>query len=141
MNTRAALAMAQEQGLDLVEVAPNAAPPVCRILDYGKFKYDESKKQKEARKHSHTTEIKGIRLRSGTDTHDFNYKADDTREFLQKKNKVQVTLIFRGREVTHPEIGKAQLEKLAQAVSDVAVVERPPVLEGKRMTMLLSPKA
>jgi len=132
--------MAQERGLDLVEVAPNAAPPVCRIVDYGKHKYEEAKKQKEARKNAHQVETKGIRLRAGTDVHDFGYKTEDARRFLEKKNKVQVTLIFRGREVTHPEIGRAQLEKLAQAVSDVAVVERAPVVDGRRMTMLLSPK-
>ena len=140
LNTREALARAQERGLDLVEVAPTAVPPVCRILDYGKHKYEEAKKQKEARKNAHQVEIKGIRLRAGTDAHDFGYKTEDARRFLEKKNKVQVTLIFRGREVTHPEIGKAQLDKLAQAVSDVAVVERPPVIDGRRMTMLLSPK-
>lgn len=140
LSTREALARAQERGLDLVEVAPTAQPPVCRILDYGKFKYDEAKKQKEARKNAHQVEIKGIRLRAGTDEHDFSYKAEDARRFLEKKNKVQVTLIFKGREVTHPEIGRAQMEKLAQQLSEVGVVERPPVIDGRRMTMLLSPK-
>lgn len=140
MPTRQALAMAQEKGLDLVEVAPTAQPPVCRILDYGKFKYDESKKQKEARKHSHQVEVKGIRLRPGIDPHDFSYRTEDARRFLEKKNKVQVTLIFRGREMAHPEIGRGQMEKMASALSDVAVIERPPVIDGRRMTMLLSPK-
>ena len=140
MNTRDALTNAQERGLDLVEVAPTAQPPVCRILDYGKYKYEESKKQKEARKNAHQVEIKGIRLRSGTDEHDLTYKTEDAKRFLQKKNKVQVTLIFRGREVTHPEIARAQMERLAQAVSDVGVVERAPVIDGRRMTRLLTPK-
>jgi len=140
MNTREALTNALERGLDLVEVAPTAQPPVCRILDYGKYKYEESKKQKEARKNAHQVEIKGIRLRSGTDEHDFTYKTEDAKRFLQKKNKVQVTLIFRGREVTHPEIGRAQMEKLAQAVSEFGTVERAPVIDGRRMTMLLTPK-
>ena len=140
MPTRQALGLAQERGLDLVEVAPTAQPPVCRILDYGKFKYDESKKQKEARKHSHQVEVKGIRLRPGIDPHDFSYRTEDARRFLEKKNKVQVTLIFRGREVTHPEIGRAQMEKLAQAVSDFGTVERAPAIDGRRMTMLLTPK-
>jgi translation initiation factor IF-3 len=140
METRQALRQAQELGMDLVEVAPTAQPPVCRILDYGKFKYDQSKKTKEAKKKAHTTEVKGIRMRYGTESHDLDYRVKDARRFLEEGNKVQVTLIFRGREVSHPEIGKAQLEKLTTAVSDVGVVERPPVLEGKRMTVLLAPK-
>lgn len=140
LETRQALRLAQEQGLDLVEVAPTAQPPVCRILDYGKFKYDQSKKTKEAKKKAHTTEVKGIRMRYGTEAHDLEYRVKDARRFLEEGNKVQITLIFRGREVSHPEIGKAQLDKLTSAVSDVGVVERPPVLEGKRMTVLLAPK-
>src|SRR5690349_6193309 len=113
MPTREALSIAQERGLDLVEVAPTANPPVCRILDYGKFKYDEAKKQKDARKNAHTVEVKGIRLRPGIDPHDFSYRTDDARRFLEQKNKVQVTLIFRGREMAHPEIGRGQMEKMA----------------------------
>lgn len=140
LETRVALTMAQEQGLDLVEVAPMAQPPVCRILDYGKYKYDQAKKTKEAKKKAHNVEVKGIRMRYGTEAHDLEYRVATARRFLEEGNKVQVTLIFRGREVSHPEIGKAQLEKLTQAVAEVSVVERPPVLEGKRMTVLLSPK-
>lgn len=140
METRDALARAQGEGLDLVEVAPNAQPPVCRILDYGKFKYDQSKKQKEARKKSHTVDIKGIRMRFGTETHDLEYRVKDARRFLEEGNKVQVVVMFRGRETQHPEIGRTQLERLTQALADIAVVERPPVLEGRRMTLLLSPK-
>jgi translation initiation factor IF-3 len=140
METRNALMMAHEQGLDLVEIAPTAQPPVCRILDYGKYKYDQSKKQKEAKKKAHTVDVKGIRMRYGTEAHDLDYRIKDARRFLEEGNKVQVTLIFRGRETSHPEIGRAQLEKLTQAVSDVAVVERPPMLEGRRMTVLLAPK-
>ena len=140
METRQALAMAREAGLDLVEVAPNAQPPVCRILDYGKFKYEQSKKQKEAKKKSHSADVKGIRMRYGTEAHDLEYRVKDARRFLEEGNKVQVTLIFRGREMSHPEIGKAQLDKLTSALSDVGVVERPPVMEGRRMTLLLAPK-
>jgi len=140
METRRALTLAQEAGLDLVEVAPQAQPPVCRILDYGKFKYDQSKKQKEAKKKAHTVDIKGIRMRYGTEAHDLDYRVKDARKFLEEGNKVQVTLIFRGREMSHPEIGRAQLERLTQAVADVGVVERPPVMEGRRMTLLLTPK-
>ena len=140
METRQALSLAREAGLDLVEVAPTAQPPVCRILDYGKFKYDEAKKQKEAKKKAHTVDIKGIRMRYGTETHDLEYRIKDAKRFLEEGNKVQVTLIFRGREMSHPEIGRGQLEKLTQALSDVSVVERPPVMEGRRMTLLLTPK-
>jgi translation initiation factor IF-3 len=140
METREALRRALDQGLDLVEVAPTAQPPVCRILDYGKFKYDQSKKQKEAKKKAHTIDVKGIRMRYGTESHDLEYRVKDARRFLEEGNKVQVTLIFRGREMSHPEIGKAQLEKLTSAVSDIAVVERPPAMEGRRMTVLISPK-
>jgi translation initiation factor IF-3 len=140
METRQALTLAREAGLDLVEVAPTAQPPVCRILDYGKFKYDTSKKQKEAKKKAHTVEIKGIRMRFGTEAHDLEYRVKDARRFLQEGNKVQVTLIFRGREMAHPEIGKAQMDRLSQALADVGVVERPAAMEGRRMTMLLTPK-
>jgi translation initiation factor IF-3 len=140
METREALNIAREQGLDLVEIAPTAQPPVCRILDYGKYKYETSKKTKEAKKKAHTVDVKGIRMRYGTEAHDLEYRVKDTIRFLQEGNKVQVTLIFRGREVSHPEIGRAQLEKLAQLVSEAGTVERPPVLEGKRMTLLLTPK-
>lgn len=140
VETRQALAMAQEAGLDLVEVAAQAQPPVCKILDYGKYKYEQAKKTKEAKKKAHNVDVKGIRMRYGTEEHDLQYRVDNARKFLEEGDKVQVTLIFRGREVSHPEIGRAQLEKLTQAVSDIAVVERPPVMEGKRMTVLLSPK-
>ncbi len=140
MDTREALSIAREQGLDLVEIAPTAQPPVCRILDYGKYKYETAKKTKEAKKKAHTVDVKGIRMRYGTEAHDLEYRVKDTIRFLQEGNKVQVTLIFRGREVSHPEIGRAQLEKLAQLVSEAGSVERPPVLEGKRMTLLLTPK-
>lgn len=140
METRQALTLAREAGMDLVEVAPNAQPPVCRILDYGKFKYEQSKKQKEAKKKSHTADVKGIRMRYGTEAHDLEYRVKDARRFLEEGNKVQVTLIFRGREMSHPEIGKAQLDKLTSALADVGIVERPPVMEGRRMTVLLAPK-
>jgi translation initiation factor IF-3 len=140
MATRDALALSRERGLDLVEVAPMAQPPVCRILDYGKHKYEEAKKQRQARKNAHVTEIKGIRMRAGTEAHDLDFKLKDAIRFLQEGHKVQVTLIFRGRETAHPEIGRAQLDRLAQGANQVGVVERPPQMEGRRMTMLLAPK-
>lgn len=140
VDTRQALQMAQDAGLDLVEVAAQAQPPVCKILDYGKHKYDTAKKAREAKKKSHTVDVKGIRMRYGTEEHDLQYRIENARKFLEDGDKVQVTLIFRGREVSHPEIGRAQLEKLSQALADIAVVERAPVLEGKRMTVLIAPK-
>ncbi|MFN3651355.1 MAG: translation initiation factor IF-3 [Armatimonadota bacterium] len=140
METRRALQLAQDQGLDLVEISPTAQPPVCRILDYGKYKYDQAKKQRETKKKSHTVDVKGIRMRYGTEEHDIEYRVKDARRFIEEGNKVQVTLIFRGREMSHPEVARKQMERLTTALADVAVVERPPVLEGRRMTMLLSPK-
>ncbi len=139
MATREALRIAQEQGLDLVEVAPTAQPPVCRVLDYGKYKFDEAKKQKEARKHAHSMEVKGIRMRPGMAAHDFDVRLKAAHGFLEEGHKVQATLIFRGREAMHSEIGRSVLDRLAQGVSDVGQVERPPLLEGRRMSMLLAP--
>jgi len=140
LQTRDALDLARSKGLDLIEVSPTANPPVCRIMDYGKFKYDEAKKKRETTKKSKTTEIKGIRLRPGTDEHDLAYKVRDAQRFLQEGDKVQVTVIFRSREASHPEIGRAQLQRLAEGTSEVAVIEQSPTLEGRRMTMLLAPK-
>jgi translation initiation factor IF-3 len=140
MPTEQALAAAREADLDLVEVAPNERPPVCRIMDYGKFKYTEAKKKRETQKKSKTTEIKGIRLRPGTDEHDIAFKVRDAQRFLEEGDKVQVTLIFRSREASHPEIGRAQLQRLAEGTAEIAVVEQSPTLEGRRMTMLLAPK-
>jgi translation initiation factor IF-3 len=135
-----ALSIAREADLDLVEVAPMANPPVCRIMDYGKFKYDEAKKRREAAKKAKTTEIKGIRIRPGTDEHDLSFKLRDAQRFLKEGDKVQVTVIFKSREASHPEIGRAQLQRLAEGTSEIAVVEQSPTMEGRRMTMLLAPK-
>jgi translation initiation factor IF-3 len=140
LQTRDALDNARSKGLDLIEVSPTANPPVCKIMDYGRFKYDEAKKKREAAKKSKTTEIKGIRLRPGTDDHDIMHKVHDAQRFLKEGDKVQVTLIFRSREASHPEIGRAQLARLAEGTSDIAVVEQQPTMEGRRMTMLLAPK-
>ena len=140
MPTRDALDLARSKGLDLIEVSPTANPPVCRIMDYGRFKYSENKKKKEAAKKSKTTEIKGIRLRPGTDEHDLAFKVRDAQRFLEEGDKVQVTVIFRSREASHPEIGRAQLQRLAEGTADVGVVEQAPTIEGRRMTMLLAPK-
>jgi translation initiation factor IF-3 len=140
LPTREALDIARSKGLDLIEVSPTASPPVCRIMDWGKFKYDEAKKRKEATKKSKTTEIKGIRIRPGTGEHDLSFKLRDAQRFLQEGDKVQVTVIFRSREASHPEIARAQLQRLVEGTSDFAVVEQSPTMEGRRMTMLLAPK-
>jgi translation initiation factor IF-3 len=140
LDTREALSIARESGLDLVEIAPTAQPPVCRILDYGKYKYEQSKKTKEAKKKAHTVDVKGIRMRYGTEAHDLEYRVKDARRFLEEGNKVQVTLIFRGREMAHPEVARGQMDRLTQALADVAIVERAPSMEGRRMTLLLAPK-
>jgi translation initiation factor IF-3 len=140
MQTRDALDLAKSKGLDLIEVSPTANPPVCRIMDYGKFKYDEAKKKKDATKRSKTTEIKGIRLRPGTGEHDLAFKVRDAQRFLQEGDKVQVTVIFRSREASHPEIARAQLQRLVEGISELGVVEQAPTIEGRRMTVLLAPK-
>jgi translation initiation factor IF-3 len=140
LPTREALALAQEQGLDLLEVAPTAQPPVCKILDYGKYKFDESKKAKATRQKAHAMEVKGIRMRPGMEAHDFKVRLEATQRFLSEKHKVQVTLIFRGREAAHAEIGRALLQRLADEVSAIGQIERAPLLEGRRMIMVLAPK-
>lgn len=134
-----ALAMARERGLDLVEVAPTAVPPVCRILDYGKFKYEQSKKEREARKHQKQVRVSEVRMRPKIDEHDVDFKARNVEKLLKEGDKVKVTIMFRGREVTHPQIGRALLDRVYDRVKDIAVMERPPALEGRNMVMVLAP--
>jgi translation initiation factor IF-3 len=134
-----ALRTAQQRGLDLVEVAPMAVPPVCRILDYSKFKYDQTKKEREARKTQKTTRLKGMRFRPKIDDHDIDFKTKRIQEFLGDGDKVKLQVLFRGRERDHMELGRAVLDRVANALKDVAVVERPPLMEGREMTMILSP--
>ena len=134
-----ALAMAEELGLDLVEVAPMARPPVCRIMDYGKFKYEEQRKAREARKKQHQIQIKEVKMRPGIEDHDFDFKTRHARRFLEEGNKVKVTMMFRGRQMAHPEIGREVLERVLKEVSDVAKVEMSPTMEARAMTMVLSP--
>ncbi len=136
--TETALARAREAGLDLVEVAPQARPPVCRLMDYGKYKYEQRKKQQKARERQHKIRIKGIRLRPKTDEHDFQVKLDRARRFLEQGNKVQVTLLFRGREMAHLDLGRNLLMRFAAELSEVSSVERAPKMEGRRMTLLLN---
>ncbi len=138
---REALAMAEERGYDLVEVAPNAVPPVCRLLDYGKFRYEQSKKEREARRNQKQSELKQIRLMPKTDDHDVAVKANQARRFLLAGDKVKFNLRFRGREMAHPEIGRQMLDQIAEQLSDIAVVEQKPLMEGRVLSMLLAPTA
>ncbi|WP_298404745.1 translation initiation factor IF-3 [uncultured Chloroflexus sp.] len=138
---REALAMAEERGYDLVEVAPNAVPPVCRLLDYGKFRYEQSKKEREARRNQKQSELKQIRLMPKTDDHDVAVKANQARRFLLAGDKVKFNLRFRGREMAHPEIGRKMLDEIAEQLSDIAVIEQKPLMEGRVLSMLLAPTA
>ena len=137
--TRDALRMAREAELDLVEVAPNSAPPVCRIMDFGKFLYEREKKDREARKAQTKVEIKEIRLRPKTNEAHRDFKVDDARRWLEHNLKVRVTIRFRGREITYPEIALEDLREIAQSLSDVSAIEQPPAIEGRGMSMLLAP--
>jgi translation initiation factor IF-3 len=134
-----ALEIARGQNLDLVEVAPQADPPVCRILDWGKYSYERSRKRREARKAQKPVEIKEIRLRPKTGEHDVNFKVNRMRGFLNEGYKVKVRVLFRGREITHPEIAHQRLSDIATELKDVAVVEYHPRMEGRSMFMVLSP--
>jgi translation initiation factor IF-3 len=136
---RDALAAAEERGLDLVEVAPNAVPPVCRILDYGKFRYEQTKKEREARKNQKQVDLKQIRLEPKTDEHDLDVKAKQARRFLLDGDKVKFNLRFRGREIFHPEIGREILDQMADRLRDVALVEQRPLMEGRVLSLLLAP--
>ena len=140
VNVREALEMARERGLDLIEVAPQAAPPVCRIMDYGRYKYELSKKEKEASKKQKGGDLKGIWFRPATDDHDFTFKVKNAIKFLEDGDKVKVTVRFRSREITHPEFARKLLDRVVEAASSVAAVERPPIMEGRTMTIILTPK-
>lgn len=135
-----ALAMAEEQELDLVKISPNAVPPVCKIMDYGKFRFDTMKKEKEARKNQRVVEVKEIRMSPGIDTNDFNTKMRNAIKFLNDGNRVKVSVRFRGREMAHTEIGENLLVKFGEGCQDVANVEKNPKLDGRFMAMFLSPK-
>jgi translation initiation factor IF-3 len=136
-----ALAAAQERGLDLVEISPRANPPVCRIMDYGRFKYEESKKQKVAKKRASSSELKEIKFRPKTDQHDMDFKIKHVRRFLEEGNKCRLVIVFRGREITHPSTGVVVLDRVVEATRDISSVEVRPTLEGKRMVMILGPRA
>jgi len=136
-----ALRMAEEKGFDLVEVAPQARPVVCKIMDYGRYKYEQSKRDKESRKKQHVVSLKEVKMRPNIEDHDFDVKAKNAIRFLQDGDKVKVTLMFRGREIVHPHLGQQILRKLAEQVQDMATVERHPKLEGRNMIMILAPTA
>lgn len=135
-----AIRMAQEEGLDLVEVAPQAKPPVCRVMDYGKYRYEQSKREKDARRKQHTVQLKGIRLTPNIDKHDFNYKLEAARKFIEGGFKVKVSILFRGRSITHKEIGVETLKRFEEGMSDIAKCEEEPKMEGPRNLVVLFSK-
>jgi len=140
MKTEEALQLAQEKKMDLVNVAPNARPPVCRMMDYGKHKYEQSKRDREAKKKQRTTGIKEIKLRPNIDKNDFDVKVKRGKKFLEKGDKIKVTVMFRGREITHPEIAHRLCKEMADNLADYGVVEKPAKQEGRNMLMILAPK-
>ena len=141
MSAREALEKAIELDLDLVKISPTANPPVCKLMDYGKFKFEQTKREKEARKNQHIVEIKEVRMSPSIDVNDFNVKLRNAQKFLAEGNRVKVTVRFRGREMAHTDIGKGLLLKFAEQCAEVATTEKDPKLDGRHMTMFLSPKA
>lgn len=141
MDTRDAIRKAEDLGLDLVEVAPTAKPPVCRIMDFGKYKYELAKKAHESKKHQSVVVVKEIKLRPRTDEHDINFKTNNIKRFLEDGNKVKVTIMFRGREMAHTTYGRAVLDRILNDLQNEAMVEQPARMEGRNMTMLLGAKA
>ena len=140
MSARDALNIAEQKNLDLVKIAPQAKPPVCKIMDYGKYRFEQAKREKEARKNQHIVDIKEVRLSLNIDTHDFNTKLNNALKFIKHGDKVKVSIRFRGREMGHPEIGLETMKRFAEACAEVAVVEKPAKLEGRNMLMFLAPK-
>lgn len=140
MSSRDAMRLAEEAGVDLVKIAPTAKPPVCRIVDYGKFRYEQTRKEKDAKKKQKTMEVKELRLSPNIDTNDLNTKVNAARKFLSKGDKVKITLRFRGREMAHMNNSKHILDDFAEALADIAVVDKAPKVEGRSMTMFLAQK-
>lgn len=140
MGARDALARAQEYGMDLVEIAPQANPPVCRIMDWGKYRFEQSKKQQAARKKQKQIHVKEVKFRPGTDDHDYEVKMRNLRRFIEDGDKVKVTLRFRGREMAHQDLGRSLLERVEKDMADEVVVEQRPRMEGRQMVMMLSAK-
>ncbi len=140
MPVRKAMELAEQKNLDLVKIAPQATPPVCKIIDYGKFRFEQSKREKEQRKNQRVVEIKEVRLSLNIDTHDFETKKNHASRFIGEGNKVKVSIRFRGREMGHPELGQEIMRQFSEAMAEVANVERQPKLEGRTMLMFLAPK-
>lgn len=140
MSAVDAFNLAVEKNLDLVKIAPQAKPPVCKIMDYGKYRFEQAKREKEAKKNQHTVDIKEVRLSLNIDVHDFNTKLNNALKFIKKGDKVKVSIRFRGREMGHPEQGYNTMKRFAEACQEVAVIEKPAKLEGRNMLMFLAPK-
>ncbi len=139
VSPREAMRMAEEAGLDLVEISPNANPPVCKIMDFGKFKYEQQKRESEARKKQKTIEVKEVKFRPNTDTHDYEVKMRNVFKFLENGDKVKVTLRFRGREMAHQNLGRELLERVAEDTKETGKVENMPKMEGRQMVMMIGP--
>lgn len=140
LAVRDAIALAEKENLDLVEIAPNADPPVCKIIDYGKYRYDQTKKEKESKKSQHQIKVKEIKLKPNIDDHDFLTKQRQAKEFLEKGNKVKITCFFRGREVMYPELGEAVMKKMSEGLEEVGMIESPSKLLGKTMIVVIAPR-
>ena len=140
MSSAQAQHIADEQGLDLVKISPQATPPVCKLMDYGKFRFEQSKREKEARKNQHVVEIKEVRMSPGIDVGDFNTKLKNAQKFVADGNRVKVSVRFRGREMAHTEIGRELLVRFAEAIAETATLDQEPKMEGRSMSMFLSPK-
>ncbi len=140
VSLREAMALAAERNLDLVEIAPTAKPPACKIMDYGRYRFEQLKREKDAKKNQKVVSLKEVKLRVNIEDHDFEVKAKNGEKFLLAKDKVKVTIMFRGREITHPELGAKLCEKMADRLADVSYIEKPAKVEGRNMTMILTPK-
>ncbi len=141
MSAEQALKAAEEQGLDLVKISPQAVPPVCKLMDYGKFRFEQGKREKEARKKQRVVEVKEIRMSPGIDIGDFNTKLKNAQKFIADGDRVKVSVRFRGREMAHTDIGKTLLNRFAEQCTEVAALDKPPVMEGRSMVMFLAPKS
>ena len=139
MQLKQAIQMAKDEGLDLIEISPNANPPVCKIMDMGKYKYDLQKKANQAKKKQKTVSLKEIKLRPGTETHDYNFKIKNAKKFITKGNKVKFTVKFKGREMQHTDLGKDLMNKIIEETKDIAKVESKPKFEGRQMVMIIQP--
>ncbi|MEG1500598.1 MAG: translation initiation factor IF-3 [Clostridiales bacterium] len=140
MSLRDAVDKAVEKGLDLVEISPSAKPPVCRIMDYGKFRFEQAKREKEARKNQKTIQLKEVKVRPNIEDHDFETKAKNAERFLNEGDKVKMTVMFRGREITHPELGRVLCDRMIKQLAPIAAVEKPAKLEGKNMVVIFAPR-